>query len=218
MKKHIYFSNEELLQNARVLFDTLEKNTTIAEKIDSYGYSSKEIAEGKKLFTIAETQYHNNLKETEKEKIAYIKFKEKFDEITQLYKEHRNKAKLIFKDNESAKLSLFLKGSPAKAIPKILEEMTAFYFTLNQEETLLNPLERLKITKEISLKQYNDIKEIKKLYTTYAQRKNESEQATKDKNDAFEDLDKWMRELYQYSKYALEKEPQFLQIFGRIVP
>lgn len=217
MGQKIYFSNEEMLQNARVLFETLEKNSTIAEKLDDYGYSVEEIAKGKKLYQTAETQYGNNRKETEEERIAYLNFRQKMDRISQLYREHRNKAKLVFKNNEEAKLSLALKGSPAQAIIALLEEMTAFYLSLSQKEPLRNALKRVKISQEIITQQQSDISDVKGLYATYSQEKNESEQATKDKNKAFTDLDKWMRELYQYAKYALAEESQFLQIFGRII-
>lgn len=217
MGQKIYFSNEEILQNARVLFETLEKNNTIAEKLDDYGYSAEEIAKGKKLYQTAEAQYGNNRKETEEERIAYLNFRQKMDKISQLYKEHRNKAKLVFKNNEEAKLNLALKGSPAQAIVALLEEMTAFYLSLSQKEPLRNALKRVKISQEMIAQQQDDISDVKGLYATYSQEKNESEQATKDKNKAFTDLDKWMRELYQYAKYALAEESQFLQIFGRVV-
>lgn len=218
MGQKIYFTNEEILQNAKVLFETIENNSTIAKNLDDYGYPTEEIAKGKALYQTAQTQYGNNRKETEEERIAYLNFKQKMDEVSKLYKEHRNKAKLIFKNNEEAKISLALKGSPAQAIVALLEEMTRFYKVLNEKEPLRNALQRVKITQEIITKQQSEIEATKRLYTTHSQEKNESEQATKDKNKAFTDLDKWTRELYQYAKYALAEQPQFLQIFGKIIP
>lgn len=218
MSKPIYFTNEEMLQNAKVLFETIEKNTKIAEKLDDYGYPAEEIAKGKALYMKAETQYGANKKETEEEKLAYLNFRQKMDEVSKIYKEHRNKAKLIFKENEEAKISLALKGSPAQAIVALLEEMAGFYKVLSEKEPLRTPLQRVKITQEIITKQQSEIEATKRLYATHSQEKNESEQATKDKNKAFTDLDKWTRELYQYAKYALAEQPQFLQIFGKIIP
>lgn len=218
MGQKIYFTNEEILQNSKVLFETIENNSTIAQKLDDYGYPAEEIAKGKALYQTAQTQYGNNRKETEEERIAHLNFKQKMDNVAKLYKEHRNKAKLVFKENEEAKISLALKGSPAQAIVALLEEMTAFYLTLSQKDPLRNALQRVKITQDIITKQQSEIEATKGLYATHSQEKNESEQATKDKNKAFANLDKWVRELYQYAKYALAEEPQFLQIFGKIVP
>ncbi|AWL77562.1 hypothetical protein [Capnocytophaga canimorsus] len=217
MASKIYFTNEEMLQNAKVLFETLENNSKIAEKLDDYGYSQSEIAKGKALYEKAQAQYGSNKKETEEERVAYLNFKQKMDETSKSYREHRNKAKLIFKNNEEAKVRLALKGSPSKSIVALLEEMTLFYKNLAEQETLRTPLKRVKITQQIITEKQSEISQTKDLYAIYSQEKNESEQATKDKNKAFEALDKWTRELYSYAKYALADEPQFLQMFGRAI-
>ena len=217
MTKKIYKTNEEMLQNTQVLFETIEKNQDIAQKLEDYGYPTAEIAKGKKLYTTAQTLYGTNKKETEEERIAYQRFREKMDELTKIYAEHRNKAKLIFKENETAKISLALKGSPAAAITTLLEEITHFYKNLHEQEALRTPLIRVKITAENITDQQAKISQVKNLYSTYAQEKNESQQATKDKNKAFADLDKWTRELYAYAKYALTEHSQFLQMFGKII-
>ena len=217
MTKKIYKTNEEMLQNAQVLFETIEKNQDIAQKLEDYGYPTAEIAKGKKLYTTAQTLYGTNKKETEEERIAYQKFSSAMDELTKTYAEHRNKAKLIFKENETAKISLALKGSPATAITTLLEEITQFYKNLHEQEALRTPLIRVKITTENITDQQAKTSQVKNLYSTYAQEKNESQQATKYKNKAFADLDKWTRELYAYAKYALAEHSQFLQIFGKTV-
>ena len=60
MTKKIYKTNEEMLQNAQVLFETIEKNQDIAQKLEDYGYPTAEIAKGKKLYTTAQTLYGTN--------------------------------------------------------------------------------------------------------------------------------------------------------------
>lgn len=217
MAKRIYKTNEEILQNTQVLFETIEHSTDIAKKLEDYGYSTQEIAKGKALYTTAQTLYGTNKKETEEERIAYQNFRTAMDELTKTYAEHRNKAKLVFKDNETAKISLALKGSPAEAIATLLEQITQFYKNLNEQEALRTPLARVKITAENITSQQTKTTQVKNLYSAYAQEKNESQQATKDKNKAFADLDKWTRELYAYAKYALAEDSQFLQMFGKIV-
>lgn len=217
MAQKNYFTNEEMLQNAKILFETLENNSKIAEKLDDYGYSSDEIAKGKSLYTAAQSKYGVNKKETEEERVSYLNFKLKMDDVSKLYREHRNKARLVFKENEIAKVTLGLNEKTSGVIIVLLEEMTRFYANLSQQEPLRKALERVKITEEMVNNQISAVNEAKDLYATYSQEKNESEQATKDKNKAFENLDKWMRELYSYSKYALAEEPQFLQMFGKSI-
>ena len=217
MAKKNYFTNDEMLQNAKVLFETLENNSSIAQKLDEYGYGAKEITQGKALYAQAETLYGKNKKETDEEKVAYAQFKQKMDDLTQVYSEHRNKSKLVYKTNDAAQISLGLKTAMSRTILPLLEEIAYFYKNLNEQEALRSPLERVKITQADITSQQSKVTEAKNLYAIYSQEKNESEQATKDKNVAFEALDKWTKELYSYAKYALADQPQFLQIFGKAV-
>lgn len=217
MAQKNYFTNEEMLQNAKILFETLENNSKIAEKLDDYGYSADEIAKGKALYTEAQSKYGSNKKETKEERVSHLNFKLKMDDVSKLYREHRNKAKLVFKDDEAAKITLGLNEKNSRAIVILLEEMARFYANLSRQESLVRALNRVKINEQVVNNQISEINEVKDLYATYSQEKNESEQATKDKNKAFDALDKWMRELYSYSKYALAEEPQFLQMFGKSI-
>ena len=47
--------------------------------------------------------------------------------------------------------------------------------------------------------------------------KGESQQSTKDKNKAFDSLDKWVKDFYQIAKLTFEDRPQLLEIFGKFV-
>ncbi|WKS94963.1 hypothetical protein [Riemerella columbina] len=217
MSQKVYFTNEEMLQNAAVLFKTIETNNAISTKLDDYGYNTEELTKGKALYEKAQALYGTNKKETEEKKVAYLHFKQKMDELTKIYAEHRNKARLVFKNNPEAKISLGLNIKTATAILVLLEQITAFYTHLDEVESLRTPLARVKITQEDITNQLAKVVEVKNAYTTYAQEKNESEQSTKDKNKAFADLDHWMRELHAYAKYALSDQEQFLQIFGKAV-
>ena len=159
----------------------------------------------------------DSAQESREAKVAYEAFREKMDVLDKTYSEHRNKAKLVHKDHTDAKVRLGLKGSPPRAIAALLEQMKNFYKTLNEDATLLTPLARVKITPQDVAAQQLAVEDAKALYAVYARENNESEQATKDKNAAFAALDAWIRELYNYSKYALKDMPQHLQMFGKIV-
>lgn len=217
MSKKQYFTNEEVLQNAKVLFDTIKNNAQIAQQLEEYGYGQPEIEQGKTLYAKAEAQAQSNKKETEEEKVAYIHFKQKMDTLTSTYQDHRKKTKLVYRENAIAIEKLQLKGRSAAVITTLLDEMNTFYHHLNTDDGLRTPLKRVKIAKEHIEQQLALITETKDLYSTYAQEKNESQQATKDKNKAFADLDKWLRDCYAYAKIAFEDNPQFLQIFGKII-
>ena len=54
-------------------------------------------------------------------------------------------------------------------------------------------------------------------YSDYQKEKGESQQATKDKNDAFDALDKWVTRFFKVAKIALEDRPQLLESLGKIM-
>ncbi|KGN82840.1 hypothetical protein HW49_00680, partial [Porphyromonadaceae bacterium COT-184 OH4590] len=61
------------------------------------------------------------------------------------------------------------------------------------------------------------LEEVKKKYSDYLKEKGESQQATKDKDEALAKLEKWVREFYAITKIALEDKPQLLESVGKLV-
>jgi len=98
-----------------------------------------------------------------------------------------------------------------------LEETRAFYQLLDTTEKLLTPLKQLKITEQEIKKQLQLLTEVEQAYTDYQKEKGESKQATKDKNDAFDALDKWVTRFFKVAKIALEDRPQLLESLGKIM-
>lgn len=98
-----------------------------------------------------------------------------------------------------------------------MEETRAFYQLLDTNETLRNQLKQLKITEQDIKNQLQLLGEVEKSYADYQKEKGESQQATKDKNQAFATLEKWVRDFYSVAKIALEDKPQLLESVGKFV-
>lgn len=97
---------------------------------------------------------------------------------------------------------------------KLLEDIEAFYKELKAKPDLLTPLNKLKITAEHIETQLTALADVKQAEATYVLERGESQQATKDKDAAFE---KWVREFYAIAKIALEDKPQLLESIGKFV-
>ncbi len=78
-------------------------------------------------------------------------------------------------------------------------------------------MKQLKITQQEIKKQLQLLTEVEQAYTDYQKEKGESQQATKDKNDAFDALDKWVTRFFKVAKIALEDRPQLLESLGKIM-
>lgn len=98
-----------------------------------------------------------------------------------------------------------------------MEETRVFYQFLDTTEKLLTPLKQLKITEQEIKKQLQLLTDVEQAYADYQKEKGESQQATKDKNDAFDALDKWVMRFFKVAKIALEDRPQLLESLGKIM-
>lgn len=215
--KTYYLSNEKILQSYGVMFENIGKNLELKSELAEYGYDEAKIKEGKKLYDEARKTFDVNTKETREETTASQNFQEKYQNFQKIHTTHRKKAKIVFDDNAEAFLQLKLKDTPARAIAKFLEEAKAFYQLISTTETLMIPLKQLKITEQEIMKQLQLLKEVEQAHADYQKEKGESQQATKDKNDAFEALDKWVAKFFKVAKIALEDKPQLLEILGKTI-
>lgn len=215
--KTYYLSNEKMLQNYGVMFENLGKDLDLKTELAEYGYDEVKIKEGKKLYDEARKTFDANTKETREETTASLNFQEKYQNFQKIYITHRKKAKIVFDDNAEAFLQLKLKNTPARVIAKFLEETRAFYRLLNTTETLMTLLKQLKVTEQDIEKQLQLLTNVEQAYADYQKEKGESQQATKDKNNAFDALDKWVTRFFKVAKIALEDRPQLLESLGKIM-
>lgn len=206
-----------MLQNFGAMFENLSKEGDLKTELAEYGYDDAKIAEGKALYDEARKTFDANIKETREETSASLAFQEKYQNVQKKYSTHRKKARIVFEDNEEALRQLKLKGSAARAIAAAMEEMRAFYQLLDTTPNLLTPLKQLKINEQDVKNQLQELPEVEKAYATYLQEKGESQQATRDKNKAFETLDKWVSKFHKVAKIALEDRPQLLEALGKFV-
>ncbi|WP_198537155.1 hypothetical protein [Capnocytophaga cynodegmi] len=149
--------------------------------------------------------------------MAYDTFSKKFEELKKRYTTDRKKAKIIFKDEDTVLTVLVIKGVMSIRINGLLEDIDTFYKQLQAKEELRTPLKRLKITDEHIAEQLKALTEVRQAYLQYTNEKGESQQATKNKDAAFAELEKWVREFYSIAKIALEDQPQLLESLGKFM-
>lgn len=215
--KSYYLTEQQLIQKYGILFENLKNQQELKSELAEYGYDDKEVAKGKTLYDKALSEYNKNIKEGQEETSAYTAFKQKMDEVTSFYTTDRKKARIVYKNDADVLTNLRLKGRISQAIASMIDDMRVFYTSIQQNSELLSPLKRLKITEDYLAEQLAKLAEVEKAYATYIREKGESQQATKDKNKAFSDIEKWAREFYAIAKIALEDKPQLLESVGKLV-
>lgn len=212
-----YLSNEQILQDYGALFLNLVKDTGLVTEMTSYGYDAQKIADGKALYDKANEQYLKNKKESADETAASLDYGKKLEQLTERYGNHRKKAKFVFKDQPDVLEKLAIKGSSARNRAVLIKEIEIFYTLLSTETALFNAVKVMNFSEEEVASQIEKLKEVQEAHATYLQEKGESQQATKNKNNAFADLEKWVREFYTVAKIALEDQPQLLESVSKFV-
>lgn len=210
-------SEAEALEQYRVSFENVEKQSEISSIMAEFGYDETLLTEGKALLTKTQTAYNNNKTEDNETVTAYNKFSTTKENLAKVYGLHRKKGKVVFRKDETTLKNLGLKGSLPQAYIKWLETIKKFYSTAIGNTEIETKLARLKVTPTELQDTVALIAELETNRSEYLKEKGESQDATKLKDAAFGELDDWMREFYAVAKIALEDNPQLLESLGKYV-
>lgn len=212
-----YATDAQVIENYRVALENVTNQTEIATTMAEFGYDAAKIAEGKQLLDRTRSAFDlNNLEDNETLE-AKIDFESKKSVIEQQYSMDRKKAKVIFRNDELALAKLALTGTLPRAYVKWTETMKTFYNGLKADTTLLTRLAPLKITVETVDSAIVTIGEMETARTLYLKEIGESQDATKNKDMAFIQMDDWMRDFYAVAKIAMEDNPQLLEALGLLI-
>lgn len=212
-----YLSNFEMLQSYSVIFENFKKNEDLAKELAEYGYGIEKMSNGKTLLDKANELYSINIQKKQEETTSSVNYQKIYTEVTQMYSSHRKRAKIIFKNDENILRNLRINGASVRTKSEYTEDIKVFYGTLSHSEELKNKLKQVKVFPEEIEEQLIKINQVKTAYEDYLKYKGESQQSTKDKNKAFDSLDKWVKDFYQIAKLTFEDRPQLLEIFGKFV-
>jgi len=207
----------QILQRYGVLFENVKKDTVLAAELAEYGYDAAAIAQGEALYNNFVEKYDTNKTETAQETTAYAVFINAFETTAAIYKTDRKKAKIVFKNQPDVLRNLQLNKPLLERNALVIDTMRLFYDMLHNNTELLTALQRLKITTDHVNQQLANVANVQTVYAAYVQEKGESQQATQDKNKAFDAVSKWVSEFYSVAKIALEDQPQLLESIAKWV-
>lgn len=210
-------SQSEILESARFALQNVESNPIIQPLMAAVGYDTVKINEGKALLNTAQTQFDVNRGLDDTKARVSKAYDEKRTEIEALFTKDRSKAKLVFVDNATALRELGLVGKIPRTLVKWLESVDLFYNTLNSQPDLVTQLNKFQIDTAHVTDALTALATLEQLRGERLQQKGVAQNATKVKNKAFKDLEKWMGTFFAYARLALANEPQLLESLGKLV-
>ncbi|WP_282039506.1 hypothetical protein [Saccharicrinis aurantiacus] len=202
------------LEKDRVALENTNNNPAIAAAMAKFGYTDVVMDEGRALYTKTRNTYDANTIEEEETTEAYNKFTNDFKALNDRYNQHRSLAKIVFKNDGVNFVKLALQGMKSKAYVYKMETIRTFYRVALSDTNIQTKLARFMITPE-SLQESLSLLELTETNRAeYLNEKGESQEATRLKDIALQELDHWMSDFYQVARIALADQPQLLEVLG----
>ncbi len=216
MTNRIY-SEYKYLEWVRTMLANATSQPEISAALAIVGYDAAVITAGKQVYQTAKQVFDNNKTEDDETRDARKIYKTKIEELTNIFKPHRAKAKVIFRNDQNTQEKLMISGSFPNSYPTLIQRTEKFYNTLNTDKQLQAKVASLKITpKEIKngLQAISELQSARNIYQTEI---GESQEATKAKDQAIIDLENWIKDFKDIAQIALEDQPQLQEALGILV-
>ncbi len=212
-------SEAELLNTWKIALQNAQTQPEIATQIAKFGYDTIKLEEGVNLYNQTWQSWTSKQKEDDQTLEAYDAFITTKDQLIQLYKLHRRKAKVKFKRQNIVLNKLRIDEPTPRTYSKILVAIKKFYTELEsvENDTIKSDFLIYNVTEDELLNAKNLINAWEISRSDYLKEKAESQDATKLKNNAIRTMAEWMYDFYSIAKVALTNRPQLLESIGVIV-
>ncbi|MFV0482678.1 MAG: hypothetical protein ACK5MG_01090 [Bacteroidales bacterium] len=182
--------------------------------MSNIGYGNNKIIEGRAILQKAVATHTNIASINESKKNAHEKFMAAKKEMDSIYRIHRKKAKILFADDRNILAYLGISGKTPQTYPEWISVVDRFYNKAIADENVLNVLSELNTNREELDKSMQVLERVKSARNEHQEISEQRQNATKEKNSAFEKLNKWMSRFYAVAKIALADQPHLLSIIG----
>ena len=201
----------EALQSYRLMLKKAETHPDINKAMAGMGYNSAKLKEGKALIQSTREIYDANSRKKDEQSIHSTEFSRKKRELDETYRLHRNKVRILSRNDADMKAKLGLEDPlPRNYIPWIVT-IRKFYEEACGDPELQDKLMQVRITKKDIDQGLKDVKEIQDMYARYILLKGESKLATAEKKKAFKEMHQWMMDFYALARLAMKKNPELLE-------
>ena len=210
-------TDTQALEQFRIALENATANTTISAALAATGYEESVLNEGKALLEAARKAYTDNITEDDESKQAYHAFETKRDELDALYRLHRKKAKILYRNEPVVSKTLGITGRVPDAYIVWLDTIKRFYTTAESSEEIKSQLATLAVSAQDITDALSSINELESTRSEYLREKGESQEATQTKDQAIGELSSWMSDFYAVARIALEDQPQLMEALGKVV-
>lgn len=213
MKKS-YLNNEQTIEQNNTALQNAKAQSIIAKEMASMGYTAEELDKGIKMNNSTLKALQQKDQESDEAKLAAKQYTDIKKNLNDTYMEHRRKGKMIFRRDEEAQITLRLVGSVPDTHAKWVAAMQKFYTNALTNNKIKTRLAKFRVDAKELNHARAEIDNMEQARLNYLRELGESQEATRIKDEAMDDLSVWMEDFYIAAEIALENKPQLLESLG----
>ena len=205
------------LESYRVVLTQAVSSPEISEALDKIGFNTDLMKEGSGLIEKAREIFDSNLRKKNKLAFAHASFSKRKKEVERKFRDHRNKARLLFQKGSLEADKLAISDQYPGIYAQWVETARRFYSIAAEDKEIQTVLLRFRLSHEEINKSLSGLDEVENLLAEYIRHKGDSSLLPREKNKAFEELKNWMRIFFGTARLALREEPELLGALERHV-
>ncbi|MEM9671392.1 MAG: hypothetical protein AAF992_02290 [Bacteroidota bacterium] len=207
-------TREEFLERTYISIENVRSNPEAAKTLKQVGWTTQDTTQGLNLYQTAYGALANQ-KEKNSQKLASTdELRTAERELRQLYQQHLTLARIAVPYDRGIYQSLELSGTREVKRSAWLEQVRRFYDNINKIEVQLAPFG---VTPEVIAQAQAMIEAVVAARAKQFTAKGAAQQARTQREEAYEELDAWMKKFVRAARYAFAETPQQLEAFGIIV-
>ncbi|WP_439182237.1 hypothetical protein [Carboxylicivirga taeanensis] len=217
MTKRLFKSESKFLEQSRTAITNAETNPIIKAALADYGLGEEEVGVGRELFNSTQSVWDANMKENAESTEASLDYTTSYNELQALFKVHRDKTLIYFKNRPELLVKLGVNGRFPRKYNDFFDKVRLFYSAIKMDPSLQGELNKIKLTPDVVDKCLALLQQLLAKRSHFDKELAESQDMTKNKNAALLALKEWMDDFYAIAKVALYDQPQILEALGVFV-
>jgi hypothetical protein len=186
----------------------------ISKMLSQYGYDGDKIAEGQAKLDLVKELIDNHVN-LYGDQYGATDLTSKTQE--KAYADYMIMVKVIrvaFKGDVNALKSYLATGRRSRSISGWLREAMVLYNNLLKNPQHLEILKKYGIDEDRIKEGAQQVKEISNLYSNQLEKKGDAQQATVERDKAFDEITNWYSDFRAIARIALYEKPQLLEVLG----
>jgi hypothetical protein len=202
---------EKKLYNAQIALNNAQADEYISSRLRQYNYDDERMSEGIGFFKTATRLFQLHLDAKKEQMDAADAFRSIDEEARDGLVDFRKIARIALKDHPSMMKSLGLDQSLKRNLGNWLEQARIFYTNALNNPQVMEKMAKYGIG-ETELNEGNGlIDRVEEASAFHKRKQAETDQAVKNRDNAFKDLNRWMKDFWVICRIALASKPEYLK-------